>query len=83
MSALLTIISEMMAVALFVPNEMRRKEARDFVYTAMDVLRGILVSNFIDPDSDRALRRWRRASAHLRAVAAAALGAVGPVESAR
>lgn len=63
----------LMAVARLVPDEMRRKEARDFIYTAMDALRGILVSNFIDPDTQRAHRRWLRACAHLRDIAAAAL----------
>ncbi|WP_054815706.1 TetR/AcrR family transcriptional regulator [Nocardia arizonensis] len=58
----------LMAVARFVPDEMRRKEARDFIYTAMDALRGILVSNFIEADAERAHRRWRRACAHLRAI---------------
>ncbi|BDT85209.1 TetR/AcrR family transcriptional regulator [Nocardia cyriacigeorgica] len=63
----------LLAVARFVPDEVRRKDARDFVYTAMDALRGILISNFIDPDPDRARRRWGRACAHLRTIAAAAL----------
>ncbi|MBL1075046.1 TetR/AcrR family transcriptional regulator [Nocardia sp. 2] len=63
-----------MALARFVPDEVHRKDARDFLYTAMDVLRGILVSNFIYPDSERALRRWRRASAQLREVAQTKLG---------
>ncbi|NEW58062.1 TetR/AcrR family transcriptional regulator [Nocardia cyriacigeorgica] len=63
----------LLAVARFVPDEVRRKDARDFVYTAMDALRGILISNFIDPDPDRARRRWTRASAHLGTIAEAAL----------
>ncbi|MBF6090444.1 TetR/AcrR family transcriptional regulator [Nocardia cyriacigeorgica] len=63
----------LLAVARFVPDEVRRKDARDFVYTAMDALRGILISNFIDPDPDRARRRWGRACAHLRTIAATAL----------
>lgn len=63
----------LLAVARFVPDEVRRKDARDFVYTAMDALRGILISNFIEPDPDRARRRWGRACAHLRTIAAAAL----------
>lgn len=66
----------LMAVARFVPDEIRRKEARDFIYTAMDALRGILVSNFVDPDNERAQRRWRRAAAHLRNIAEAALADV-------
>ncbi len=59
----------LMALARFVPDEVHRKDARDFLYTAMDALRGILVSNFIDPDKDRAHRRWQRASVHLRRAA--------------
>ncbi|WP_378737405.1 TetR/AcrR family transcriptional regulator [Nocardia brasiliensis] len=70
----------LMAVARFVPDEIRRKEARDFIYTAMDALRGILVSNFIDPDNERAQRRWRRATAHLRNIAEAALADVRAAE---
>lgn len=66
----------LMAVARFVPDEIRRKEARDFIYTAMDALRGILISNFVDPDNERAQRRWRRATAHLRNIAEAALADV-------
>ncbi|GAB2718738.1 TetR/AcrR family transcriptional regulator [Nocardia thraciensis] len=61
------------AVAQLVPDEVDRKIARDFVYTAMDALRGILVSNFIDPDSDRAHRRWKRAASHLRLAAESTL----------
>ncbi|MEU1993339.1 TetR/AcrR family transcriptional regulator [Nocardia gamkensis] len=63
----------LLAVARFVPDDVRRKEARDFIYTAMDALRGILISNFVDPDDERARRRWRRASAHLREIAGRAL----------
>ncbi|MFD0365806.1 TetR/AcrR family transcriptional regulator [Nocardia sp. GCM10030253] len=65
----------LMAVARFVPDEMRRKETRDFIYTAMDALRGILVSDFIDQDRERAHRRWQRASVHLRQIASAAVAA--------
>ncbi len=57
------------SIAQFVPDELRRKEVRDFVYTAMDVLRGILVAGFISADPERAQRRWRRAVVHLRAAA--------------
>ncbi|WP_069163645.1 TetR/AcrR family transcriptional regulator [Nocardia altamirensis] len=70
----------LMAVARFVPDEIRRKEARDFIYTAMDALRGILISNFVDPDNERAQRRWRRATAHLHDIAAAALADVRAAE---
>lgn len=41
----------------------------DFVYTAMDALRGILISSFVDPASDRPRRRWARAGEVLRGAA--------------
>lgn len=41
----------------------------DFVYTAMDALRGILISAFVDPASDRPRRRWDRAGEVLRGAA--------------
>ncbi|MEC3913152.1 helix-turn-helix domain-containing protein [Nocardia sp. CDC153] len=63
----------LLAVAQLVPNELYRKSVRDFAYTAMDTLRGILVSNFISPDPERAHRRWLRASAHLRMAADAGM----------
>lgn len=63
----------LLAVAQLVPNELDRKNVRDFAYTAMDTLRGILVTNFISPDSERAHRRWLRAAAQLRPAAEAAL----------
>lgn len=45
------------------------KDLGDFVFTAMDTLRGILVSGFVDGDPDRARRRWRRACRFLVAAA--------------
>lgn len=63
----------LLAVAQLVPNEMYRKGVRDFAYTAMDTLRGILVSNFIAPDTARAHRRWLRAAAQLRLAAEATM----------
>ncbi|MGW5309581.1 TetR/AcrR family transcriptional regulator [Nocardia thailandica] len=56
------------AVAQLVPNELVRKPARDFIYTAMDALRGILLSTMVADDPERAHRRWQRASADLRIV---------------
>lgn len=41
----------------------------DFMYTAMDALRGILLSSFVESDPMRARRRWERASAALRRIA--------------
>lgn len=57
------------AVAQMVPDQPARKDLRNFVYTAMDALRGILLASFVDRDTDRARRRWDRAGDHLRIVA--------------
>jgi len=54
-------------VAALVPDK-TTKPMRDFVYTAMDVLRGILVLNFVDGDLERARRRWDRAVENLRKI---------------
>ncbi|WP_067561933.1 TetR/AcrR family transcriptional regulator [Nocardia acidivorans] len=67
----------LLSVAQLVPNEMHRKHVRDFAYTAMDTLRGILVTNFISPDPERAHRRWLRASAQLRLAAESAVPDLG------
>ncbi len=56
------------AVAEFVPDEIH-KPMLDFLYTAMDALRGILVASFVDSDPGRARRRWGRAAANLRRLA--------------
>jgi hypothetical protein len=48
-------------------------ELRSFFFTAMDVIRGILISNFVEPDATRAKRQWDRASTSLLAVGAQAL----------
>ncbi|PQM52467.1 TetR/AcrR family transcriptional regulator [Mycolicibacter virginiensis] len=61
------------AIAQLMPGHPAQKEIRNVVYTAMDVLRGILVSNFVDDDPQRARRRWERACVHLRQVAAGVL----------
>ena len=45
-----------------------QKEIRNIVYTAMDALRGILISAVVDQDPDRTRRRWDRACAHLRQI---------------
>jgi AcrR family transcriptional regulator len=55
-------------VGRFVPDELSRS-LTDFVYTAMDAIRGILLSSFTDTDPDRARRRWDRAASNLRRVA--------------
>lgn len=61
------------AIAQLMPGHPAQKEIRNIVYTAMDALRGILVSNFVDDDPQRARRRWDRACVHLRQVAAGVL----------
>ncbi|UVO11358.1 TetR/AcrR family transcriptional regulator [Mycobacterium sp. SVM_VP21] len=61
------------AIAQLMPGHPAQKEIRNVVYTAMDALRGILVSNFVDDDPQRARRRWDRACVHLRQVAAGVL----------
>ncbi|OBH18718.1 TetR/AcrR family transcriptional regulator [Mycolicibacter terrae] len=61
------------AIAQLMPGHPAQKEIRNVVYTAMDALRGILVSNFVDDDPQRARRRWDRACVHLRQVATGVL----------
>src|ERR1700712_598417 len=46
------------ANAQLLPDQSGQKELRDILFTAMDALRGILVSSFGDPDPKRARRRW-------------------------
>jgi AcrR family transcriptional regulator len=65
------------AIAQLVPDRPAQKEIRNIVYTAMDALRGILVANFVDRDSERARRRWDRACEHLRVLLADVLPADG------
>ncbi|UMB72346.1 TetR/AcrR family transcriptional regulator [Mycobacterium paraterrae] len=57
------------AIAQLVPDHAARKDLRNFVYTAMDALRGILLASFVERDSDRPRRRWDRACKQLRVVA--------------
>jgi AcrR family transcriptional regulator len=66
------------AIAQLVPDHAMRKELRNFVYTAMDALRGILLNSFVDRDSDRVRRRWDRACEHLRAIVAGLLASESP-----
>jgi AcrR family transcriptional regulator len=53
------------AVAEYVPEEIHRSML-EFMYMAMDVIRGILISSLVDPDPTRARRRWDRARPGLR-----------------
>ncbi|MDT5010670.1 MAG: hypothetical protein QOH57_2287 [Mycobacterium sp.] len=59
----------MAAVGQYVPEEIH-KPLLDFLYTSMDALRGILIASFVDVDPSRARRKWDRASANLRRLAA-------------
>jgi AcrR family transcriptional regulator len=59
----------LVAIARATPNESIQREIRDFVYTAMDAMHGILISSFVDRDAERTRRRWRRACAYLRETA--------------
>jgi AcrR family transcriptional regulator len=61
------------AIAQLVPDHAIRKDLRNFVYTAMDALRGILLNSFVDGDAGRARRRWDRACDNLRIIAAGLL----------
>jgi AcrR family transcriptional regulator len=56
------------AVAQFLPEDLN-KPMLDFLYTAMDALRGILIASSVDDDPDRARRRWNRAAVNLRRIA--------------
>jgi AcrR family transcriptional regulator len=63
------------AIAQLVPDHATRKELRNFVYTAMDALRGIMLNSFVDGDTGRARRRWDRACENLRVIVAGLLTA--------
>ena len=58
----------MTAVGEFVPEQIH-KPMLDFLYIAMDALRGILIASFVDTDPSRARRRWDRAATNLRRLA--------------
>jgi hypothetical protein len=53
------------AVAEYLPEEIH-KPMLEFIYLAMDALRGILISSLVDTDASRARRRWTRAAPGLR-----------------
>lgn len=55
------------------PGHESNKSFRSFIFTAMDTIRGILLSNFAEPDSLRAKRQWERAAASLRTAGVDAL----------
>lgn len=62
------------ALAQIIPDQAAQKDLRDLAYTAMDALRGILLSSFADRDSDRARKRWDRVCAQLRDLLTDSLG---------
>ncbi|MGX9672011.1 TetR/AcrR family transcriptional regulator [Mycobacterium sp. HM-7] len=53
------------ALAQLIPNRAAQKELRDLAFTAMDALRGILLSSFVDRDTERAKKRWNRVCGQL------------------
>lgn len=61
------------AIAQMMPEHAAQKELRDLVYTAMDALRGILISGLADEDPRRSRKRWNRVCAHLRTMLGGAL----------
>ncbi|MGB3325638.1 MAG: TetR/AcrR family transcriptional regulator [Mycolicibacterium fortuitum] len=61
------------AISQLLPQPSTQKDLRDILFTAMDALRGILISSFGDPDMHRARRRWDRVCVHLRVLLAAVL----------
>lgn len=54
------------ALAQMVPDQAAQKNLRDLAFTAMDALRGILLSSFADRDPERARKRWDRVCGQLR-----------------
>lgn len=53
------------AVAELLPGCAAQQALRNAIYTAMDVLRGILVASFADREPMAVRRRWERATAYL------------------
>ncbi len=63
------------ALAQLIPSRAAQKDLRDLAFTAMDALRGILLSSFVDQDRERARKRWNRVCGQLRGMFVEALGA--------
>ncbi|MBB3604990.1 AcrR family transcriptional regulator [Mycolicibacterium sp. BK556] len=61
------------AVAQLLPDCAGQQALRNAIYTAMDVLRGILVASFADREPGQVRRRWDRAAAYLAPVLARAI----------
>jgi len=62
------------ALAQQIPDRAAQKDLRDLAFTAMDALRGILLSSFVDRDMKRARKRWDRVCAQLHNMLTEALG---------
>ncbi|GGM83145.1 putative TetR-family transcriptional regulator [Longimycelium tulufanense] len=58
-------------------------EFRHWLYTSMDVIRGILVSDPAGHEPDRLARRWQRARRHLLLLAEVLFDRVGPASATR
>ncbi|MCX2939192.1 TetR/AcrR family transcriptional regulator [Mycobacterium pinniadriaticum] len=56
------------AITQLLPSLGAQQALRNAIYTAMDVLRGILVASFADREPGEVRRRWDRASVHLQPV---------------
>jgi hypothetical protein len=65
------------AIGQVLPDRAAQKDLRDSVYTAMDALRGILLTGFVDGDVGRLRKRWDRASSRLRRDLSEALASDG------
>jgi AcrR family transcriptional regulator len=61
------------AVAQVLPDGTQQKNLRNAIYTAMDALRGVMVSSLVDDDPTITRRRWNRACKDLRKVIADAM----------
>jgi AcrR family transcriptional regulator len=54
------------AAAQVLPESVLRRDLLEYVYTVMDIARGIMLSSYGANDPENALVRWRRATARLR-----------------
>ena len=60
------------------PGRDASRELVSFIFTAMDTIRGILISNFVEPDKTRAKRQWDRAATALHATGSGLLRSSRP-----
>jgi hypothetical protein len=64
-------------VRRFPVSEQLRRELENFLYTATDTVRGLMLAGFTEADEARQLARWQRAKADLRTLAETKLAANG------